>query len=174
MVHGLLQDCALSPVLFAHTNEGACRPLKAELLHRGCVATCSHFVHDCTRARSVNDRARLLCLVFSFPESAPGPRHLVTRPFPLRLWLKRGAEKMAVDSIYCVDLKSGRMIAWDVVRIMAFVLMRIGAAASIAATVLSTYGGPHVLRHDRRCVRCAASRRPHHVADTRSMRRARP
>ena len=47
---------------------------------------CSHFVFDCASARSVNDRTRLLCLVFFpffLPESARGPRHLVTRPGPL-------------------------------------------------------------------------------------------
>ena len=40
------------------------------------------FVYDCTCARSIDDRTRLLCLVFFLPESARGPRHLVTRPGP--------------------------------------------------------------------------------------------
>ena len=39
----------------------------------------------CTCARSVNDRTRLLCLFLLFPESARGPRHLLTRPGPLLL-----------------------------------------------------------------------------------------
>ena len=44
----------------------------------------SNFVYGCIRARSTSDRTKLLCLVF-FPESARGPRHLVTRPGPLPL-----------------------------------------------------------------------------------------
>ena len=43
----------------------------------------SNFVYDCTCARPIIDRTRLLCLVFFLPESARGPRHLVIRPGPL-------------------------------------------------------------------------------------------
>ena len=41
--------------------------------------------------RSTNDRTRLLCLVCFLPESARGPRHLVTRPGRFRFphaWIR--------------------------------------------------------------------------------------
>ena len=50
-------------------------------------------VKQCRCERSANDRTRLLCLVCWFPppESARGPRHLVTRPGSLPATAAQGA-----------------------------------------------------------------------------------
>ena len=57
----------------------------------------TNFVYDCTCARSFDDRTRLLCPVFFLPESARGPRHLVTRPGPLPLPLPDACNRICTS-----------------------------------------------------------------------------
>ena len=78
------------PLRRRHGPESAALPLMGRRLNGQpkeppAALMCAHV--NCTCARSVNDRTRLLCFVFFgfLPESARGPRHLVTRPGPLPL-----------------------------------------------------------------------------------------